>query len=174
MEKTNDKKLEDRRNRRRTLTGTANHIYGLQVGRSKRRLHEPPKYTRSEFVKHCLSLKKFKKLHSEWEASGFDLRLFPSFDRLDNSIGYSFNNIKLVTCKENKDNYFFQKKSGVDTRDMKAIFKVCLSSGMNIKEYYSAASASREEGLVRSNICKVARGERTSCGGFGWKYKTTI
>ena len=31
MEKTNDKKLEDRRNRRRTLTGTANHIYGLQV-----------------------------------------------------------------------------------------------------------------------------------------------
>ena len=80
----------------------ANSIYVVQIYSSKKRGHTPPEYTLQELEEWLYGQDLFKKLYIEWEESGHNTLLLPSVDRLDDDIGYSFENIRLTTWEENR------------------------------------------------------------------------
>jgi len=88
---------------RRTVVSLITDIYSKQKLHSKTRGHPPPKYTFKEFKKWILSIKNFKVLYKNWVKSGYEKNFRPSVDRLDSTKGYSFDNIRLVTWKENNN-----------------------------------------------------------------------
>lgn len=93
----------------RTVDGVVTSIYSTQRTSSKARGHELPKYSKEEFGSWLKSQDKFKTLYDAWVASGYKKNLKPSVDRIDVTKGYSFDNIQLLTWKENN-----QKRHEVD------------------------------------------------------------
>ena len=80
------------------LTG---RIYNDQGSNSKVRGHQPPAYTLEEFREWFAVQSNKAKLWKAWEESGYDKWSAPSVDRLDQTKGYSFDNIELVDYKTN-------------------------------------------------------------------------
>jgi hypothetical protein len=87
--------------RARTVDGLITRIYGHQKDKSRKRGHKQPDYSLIELREYLKSTIIFHKLFKEWSRSNFKKDLVPSCDRLDNSKGYSFNNIEVVTWEEN-------------------------------------------------------------------------
>ena len=161
--------LEYCQNRSRTLIGKAFQIFSRQKASSKFRGHQPPKYTRGEFVDWLLSNEDYIKLFDEWEKSGYEKSLAPSVDRIDDYKGYSFNNIKVVTWKENNRKVGSDMRNGINNKQSNAVIKMDLN-GVKLEEYYSIRQAAREIGVPDANIVKVCKGKRKKAGGFKWKY----
>ncbi len=158
--------------RNRSKKGFTSKVYNDQVALSKKRGYEAPKYTREELREWLLNQKLFHKLHKEWAESNYDRWLAPSIDRLDDYKTYSFDNIQLMTWKENdrkgKDDMF----NGINNKRSKSVIQY--DSNMNfIKEYHSLTQAERETGCFHSNITKCCNNHPAypRCGGFKWKYK---
>ncbi len=57
--------------------------------------------TWNEFFKAFHKNKKLKKLMNEWAKSGFERKLVPSVDRIDDNFGYEIDNIQWITWSEN-------------------------------------------------------------------------
>lgn len=83
--------------RRRTPKGMIHTIYNNQVKSSKRRGHHRPTYTKIELYNWVMSQSNFNKLYNDWVYSNYNVNLIPSVD----SLGYSINNIQLITWLEN-------------------------------------------------------------------------
>jgi group I intron endonuclease len=54
------------------------------------------------------------------------------------------------------------------------ILQLDKQTGEVINEYFSQGEASRQTGIQQSNINKVCKGQASTAGGFGWKYKEEI
>ena len=87
----------------RTVKGLIVSIYGRQKKSSKKRGHQLPTYSKEELHVWITSQSNFKELYDNWIASDCDMWLIPSVDRLDDAKGYSFNNIQLITWRENHE-----------------------------------------------------------------------
>lgn len=139
--------------------------YKRQVKNSKSRGHKPPNYNRFEFIEWCLNSPIFHLLYSKWVKSGCKKDLIPSIDRLDDSIGYSFSNIRITTWKENREkeysnpNNIIHKKTAVTSYDL---------DGNKIKDYGSVKDARLDTGA--RNIVSVCKGKRKKSGNLIWKY----
>jgi hypothetical protein len=71
----------------KTKEGLISQIYSHQKSKSKKRLHPSPNYTKLELLHNALNSKLFIGLYDEWEESGYNKKLTPSFDRnIDNHI----------------------------------------------------------------------------------------
>ena len=81
-------------------------IYSKQLSHSKTRDMLPPSYNLNELRKWVYSNSNFKELYSTWVASGYEKDKRPSVDRLDNNLGYTFDNIQLVTWYENNNKQY--------------------------------------------------------------------
>ena len=57
--------------------------------------------TKDEFYEWSLSSKEFHDLMARYEDSDYDLKLAPSIDRIDSSLGYTLGNIQWITFSEN-------------------------------------------------------------------------
>lgn len=90
-----------RTDQQRTPSGLFGRIYSHQQEASRKRGHKPPTYTVKELRNKYLNTELYRQLHAEWVVSGYDKYKAPSFDRLDNFKGYSFDNIQLVTWEVN-------------------------------------------------------------------------
>lgn len=118
--------------------GVLSQIYRSQVNTSKLRGHNPPEYTRREFTDRFINDSKFIGIYSEWIKSGKNRYKKPSFDRIDDSIGYCFENIQLMTWKENESKGHYAKASCV----------LIYRDSVLIGEFPSKSSAARSLGLV--------------------------
>ena len=158
--------------RYRTEKGLLSHIYDTQTAKSKRRKHKPPCYTRIEFQKWALSKDEFHRIFKNWEDNNYETNLVPSFDRLDDNKGYSFDNIRIVTWYENNTKEYAKRKNGTTiSKTLKPILQFDLN-GNFIKEFYSIGSAKRELNVKNhSGIIRCCKNTQKFAHGFLWKYK---
>lgn len=156
---------------RKTIPGVITQVCGQQWYNSKIRGHAMPSYTRQELTDCLTSSDTFNKLYWLWVSSGYDTRLKPSCDRLDDSKGYSFDNIRIVTWQENFEKANEDQRRGIlsATIPLKPISQYTLE-GVFVKSYISLHEAERQTGINPSNISKVARGKHKQSGGYKWKY----
>lgn len=102
--------VEWRKHNSKTKEGVLKLIYHGQYsghankGSSKRRQTlGAPSYSKEEFIKYAMSSIDFNKLFEMWVESGYEHYKRPSCDRIDNNIGYNFENIQFVTWFQNRD-----------------------------------------------------------------------
>lgn len=167
-------KHKDNKEWKRTKHGMITEIYHSQLLSSKTRKHNPPTYTKQELEEWIYNKSTFATMYAVWIKSNYNTDLKPSIDRLSDDIGYSFENIQLMTWGENR------KKAEIDhmtgklkrgTSSTKAVQQFDLN-GVFIKEYVSQQEASRQNNLSQGNIAMVCVGKRKKTGGFVWKFKT--
>lgn len=85
----------------KTKEGLITKIFRDQRKSSKKRGHRMPCYTIKELKKWVFSQEKFHILYEKWVKSGYKKNKIPSLDRKNNLIGYSFDNIQIVTWEYN-------------------------------------------------------------------------
>lgn len=152
----------------RTKTGLVSQIYTSQKHSSKKRNHAPPTYTKEEFEEWLFSQPNFKTIYDNWVASGYEKDLKPSVDRPDDYKGYSFDNIQLMTWKENREIFKNKIKNGEISISSKQVVQIISDEEEVI--FYSIKNAERNTGIYNNNISSVCQGKRKTAGGFKWKY----
>ncbi len=160
---------------RRTLEGLITKIYSNQKVNSRKRGHAAPEYTRAE-LKSWLLLNGVEDMHTDWVASGYERKVIPSCDRLDDSAGYTLNNIQLITLSNNVTKQYNKVKAGerVNTNmPYQPVIQYDLE-GRKIAEYVSVNDAGRQTGVAAQNISKVCKGVRDTAGGYKWERPTTV
>lgn len=143
-------------------------LYKTQKRHQKIRGHGDMPYTKDELESWCRK-NGFKKLYDDWVASGYDTDKKPSADRLDDLKGYSFDNIRLVTWRDNRLSQHDDIRNGRGTGGARCKPLLKLDSEKNIVcEYVSYNSAQRDVGY--SIEYQIKKGVKCR-NGFYWKYK---
>lgn len=70
-----------------------------------------PICSQEEFMAWSLSDNTFKEVWFQWKTSGYEYRLTPSIDRIDNDAGYTLDNMQWLTVSDNT-----RKRNGDDLR----------------------------------------------------------
>lgn len=164
-----------RKEYRRSKKGWIVTQWNTQNRSSKRRNHPSPNYTSEELFEWALKQPNFDKLFSNWEKSGYERDLKPSCDRINDTKPYTFDNLRIVTQKENI--LMGARSEKARTRMTKAIQKSkgipvyqCDKDENIIREYVSAGEAGRVTGVDQSHITKCCKGKQKTAGGYIWKY----
>jgi hypothetical protein len=90
---------------RRTKSGLLSVKYSNMLQRVKG--EHRARYTglallpRTEFIQFALNDSNFNELFDQWHANGYTYKLTPSVDRVDNTGGYTRDNIRFVTHGDN-------------------------------------------------------------------------
>lgn len=148
--------------------GVLRVIYKTQKRNNNLRGYGEMPYTKQELVSWMYA-NGYKEKFDEWVESGRAKDLKPSVDRVNDLKGYSFDNIQLLTWKENKEHQYSDKRSGIGTSGKQCKPLLKLDTDMNvICEFVSYSSAVRDAGYSLEyqikNNCKCRNG-------FYWKYK---
>lgn len=90
-----------------TIKGKTRLIYNNQKKTSKRRNHHQPKYTLKELREWLINEPNFLEIYNNWINNGRKTKEMPTVDRIDNTKGYFFGNIQVLTFEENiaKEHY---------------------------------------------------------------------
>jgi len=146
---------------KKTLQGLLKTIYRHQHETSEKRGHPPPTYTFEELCQWFVLQPNWEDLYYKWQASGYDRKLIPSVDRIDDSKGYSLNNIQLITAYENIMKQVNKLKIKVNQYDL---------NGNYIKTWESMSEAYIKLGIGTTNIKKACEGKYRYAGGYQWRY----
>ncbi|MEE8299485.1 MAG: hypothetical protein V3R67_08925 [Thermodesulfobacteriota bacterium] len=111
--------------------------------------------------------KKFDRLFSEWEKSGYRKEFKPSIDRILNSKGYEKKNVQWLTWSENR------YKQTMERRCRKGPV-IQMQGDKVIKRYKSQRYAVMETGLSQSNMSSCLNGKRVTCGGYNWVFEREV
>jgi hypothetical protein len=150
----------------KNVTGT---MYNEIRRRSRDKGYIIPTYTLTEF-REWLNLNNFNKIYNNWIKNKYVKDFKPSINRIDPYKGYDFNNIELMTWKENRETYYNNKLNGINNKTSKAVLQYDLN-GDFIKEYYSIGKANRETNIDRSGISGCCNNRLKNAGGYIWKFK---
>ncbi len=148
-----------------TEKGVIRIIYKTQVGNSKLRGHHLPKYTKKE-LKDWMYKNKYKEIYDAWKKHGYKKDMKPSIDRLDSTKGYSFDNIELVTYRENMNRQFEDIRSGTGTSGKRCKQVAQYKNGKEIARYVSFSQCKRIMGYSMENSLKNGKIDR-----HGYQYK---
>ena len=152
----------------KTINGVLTEIYSTQRKSSKRRGHPLPSYTKLELKHWLYNNTNFLKVYHAWVDSGYNTRLKPSVDRLDDYIGYRMDNIRLVTWDENNRRAHSDMKSGINNKKSKRVLQLTLDGDL-VKEWYSISDAGRN-GYSKVCISGCCNGKNQTHKGFIWKF----
>lgn len=155
-------------NKLKSYKGKLKAIYNNQQSNSRSRNHTPPNYSFESFC-GWMENNGYPALYKVWEQGNFKRALAPSTDRLDDSLPYTLNNIRLVTWKENDDKAHQDFISGKLIGNHTTIVQKTLT-GEIIAKYPSQKAAYRATKISQGNIGEVCRGTRETAGGFKWEY----
>ena len=128
-----------------------------------------PNYSIDELIVWAMSSAVFHRLYYEWKKSNYDKWLKPSFDRLDDYKPYSFDNLQIVTWRDNDGKFKHDIKYGINNKQNKAVAQ-CLISGEMLAKYYSLRSAERLTGIPHGDISNCCNGKNKSAGGYVWVF----
>lgn len=143
-----------------SLKGVLNVIYRNQILRQKRR-NIKVNYSWEEFKNKYINDKIYLDLYNKWVNNDYLKDLKPSFDRIDNKKDYSFDNLQILTWKENNDKGRKERSIKVNQYDI---------NGNYIKTFNSIVEASKEVNIYKSNISSCCKGKIKTCAGYKWKY----
>jgi hypothetical protein len=150
--------------RHHTKKGLVTTIYTNQGKSSVKRGHPAPTYTGKELYEWMDNQEVFHNLFTSWVDNGFEKDLTPSCDRLIDEEGYSLDNLRVVTWRDNYMKCNSDRIAGISTSG-----KVCMAvdqyaNGLLINSFVSLREASRETGIERLLITKVCdRHNTTKC-----------
>lgn len=161
--------------KRKTKDGLIARMYSTQKTHSKSRGHNSPKYTQHQLKEWLFSQHLFHELYDNWVFSNFDMKEKPSIDRIDNYKPYSFDNIQLMTWKENKQKGHDDQRSGIlinTSKPQKSVMQYT-RDGTFIKEFVSIMEVEREFGIFRAGVsaCCLGKKSNSHAGGFVWRFK---
>ncbi len=89
---------------RRTMEGWATAVLSTLKRSSIARGHKPPCFeSREELLCWAKAQPSFFIIWNLWEFAGYSKLTKPSIDRLDNTVGYEWGNMRLVTWRENSE-----------------------------------------------------------------------
>ena len=135
-----------------------------------------PSFTKEEFRKWALE-NGIKDLLDNWKKSNFDKWIAPSVNRLDDYKSYTFDNMELITWRDNLKKWHSSKKIKDNTfiaeisRRLLSKKVVKLSTDGEILETYpSAWEAGRQNNANQSSISKVCRGLKKHHRGYKWSF----
>ena len=151
----------------RTKEGLANKIWAGQYQRSKRFDYELG-YSARQLTKYLLGLTLYHTLYAAWEQANYDKWLIPSIDRIDNYKGYTFDNINLMTWRQNKDKFHSDRKNGISPKAVQPVAQVT-KEGNILSVYHSSREAERKTGIDHSSILRVCEGKQHLAVGTNWK-----
>lgn len=155
----------------RTPEGRLSQIYAHQQVISRERGHPSPQYTRNELYDWAFQ-NQYEQLYLQWKSANYPKNLTPSIDRLNDLLGYSLQNIQLVTWDENNQKMYDQRKTCQRvTQQNKKIEQLSLDGG-HIAFFDSISHAARSTGITRTNINGMCKNKPNvkSVGGFIWRY----
>jgi hypothetical protein len=142
-------------------------MYRNQRFNSKTRGDEAPNYTSRELI-HWLYDNNFVGLYKEWKKSGYDKKLVPSCDRLDDYKSYTLDNIQLTNWETNSKLSYRDRLKGVNNKASIAVDQFSLE-GKFIKHYWSMAKAERDHGISSGTISYIVKKNGMNKTGFLWK-----
>ena len=151
-----------------TKNGVVNSIFSGQRHASKLRHHSLPTYTLDELRVWCFAQDKFHILYDRWVKSGYERDFKPSVDRIDYRKSYTFDNIQLMTCKENVDKGF-REITGRSMWEANKRPVQKIHNGKVIKNLGSIIEAAEDVGVTMQVIHKAIKNNWKS-GGFNWRY----
>ena len=146
----------------RTKHGLSAKIYAKQRHKSRERGHQPPAYSNAELKNWLFKQELFHELYAKWVEADYETDLIPSVDRIENSIGYTFDNIQLMIWEENRKKQYGE---GIEQYTKQGDF---------IAAYNSTTEAARILKVSRTAITSCLIGYTKTSAGFKWKYKKTI
>lgn len=151
---------------RKTPKGVLTNLYSKMKERNIAKGFGNLPFTLSELHSKYLGDKTFCALFSAWENSEYEKDKKPSFDRINPTLGYSLENIKIKTWGENRSKADWEK-SFIYTTPV-VMFD---ENGKLIREFGSTKEASIITGLRQSGITSCCQGRYKSTGGYVFKYR---
>ncbi len=121
----------------------------------------PLTFTRLELINWVFGQEKYLPMYLSWEASDFDKWLRPSLDRLDTSLGYSFNNLELVTWRENHTREALRHCKPVTLTNLR---------GEIVEKFLSKKEAAEVWDISHSSLGESIRNKRLFRGFAYWSY----
>jgi hypothetical protein len=160
------KKMYD--NYRFSKRGVCMVMYHGMRGSSKKRGHALPKFSHKEFLEWAISNTNFNSIYTSWITGGMHKDDKPSIDRLSDDFGYLFENMQIITFKENREKYYNQVREGVSGHVSKSVI-VTFDNG-DTREYHSSTEAANDLGLSQSAVSLKCRGKLPQTNGLIFKY----
>lgn len=159
------RQLESNWRGRRTKRGVLATAFNQQSRRKKFRDDQKPSYTREQLIVRFINDKHYTKLYNNYFFSGYKKDLRPSIDRIDPNKGYSFDNIQMMTWKENNE-----KGRTENRRNLVKRVGMYLINNEFIDEFWSIAEAERVMGISHGNIVMCCQNKRPSASGYIFRY----
>jgi len=153
----------------RSKKGLVSKIYGNQKQSSIRRGHSLPTYSKEDLREWLYSQPLFHKLYDNYKRLDYQKAYAPSVDRKDDYLGYTINNIQLMTWKENNEKGYADFNSGRNRKKTRVVYQFNLD-GSFVCEHYSFKEASRQTGAGVGAISNCCSGRAKTAGGFCWSY----
>ena len=157
--------------RNNSYEGVIKQAYNHQVQNSKKRGHPPPDYTIEQLITYCES-HGYKDLYNNYLISCRDIKLRPSVDRLDSTIGYTLENIELVTWEVNNKRANEERLLGKGSQSNFCQPVVRISNEGAEVLYHSMAEAERQNNIGNRDgqrLTNYFRIKGKKCGGFRWR-----
>ena len=162
------KLLENTQRWRLTYKGLTANLYAKIRERSKRNNRHNNEFTLAEFREWLLQTD-ICGLYGRWQECGFKADRRPSVDRIDPLKGYTFDNMQVITAKENRvkgdaEKLILWGKRVYQSTPTGEVFAI----------YPSIKEASIKTGINRNNISSVCNGKRKQAGGYGWDFQVRL
>lgn len=145
-----------------------NKRYLDQRYRSIKRNHPLPDYTSQELITWALNQDNYDSIFKEWESSGYDKRLAPSFDRVNSMLPYTLDNLRLTTWEINDTNNNDDQANGINCPSAIPIASYD-SKGNLVNTYPSVSNASKSLNVPYTTLRSALDRTNTYIGLY-WDY----
>lgn len=145
-------------------------MYIWQLRRNKIRNHWLLNYTKQELKEWIFKQDNFEELYNNRTKSWYKTDLIPSVDRLDDYKWYSFDNIQLITWKENNAKWHADKKNWINNKQNKSVIWIHKIT-WKIIDFYSSMEAERQTWIYHWSILKCCKWKLKTAWWYNWRYK---